>query len=82
MMKPKSLPRKLEVVEEFLNTSKSRTNPELMNRLAHGNKANVDLNESRSRSKNMYHQLPEQKVKREEKKKQQDIIQRQKKMQE
>lgn len=53
MMKPKTQPRRLEVVDEFLNTSKSKANPELMNRLAHGNKANVDLNESRSRSKNM-----------------------------
>lgn len=83
MMKPKSKP-KLEVVDQFIdmNNSMKRGNTELMSRLAQGSKTNIDPKESKSRSKNMYNKLPEQKMKQDEKKKQQDLIERQKKMQE
>lgn len=83
MMKPKTKP-KLEVVEQFIdmNASMKRGNVELLTRLAQGSKSNIDPKESKSRSKNMYNKLPEQKMKQDERKKQQDIIERQKKMQE
>mmetsp|Transcript_14661 Transcript_14661/g.12065 ORF Transcript_14661/g.12065 Transcript_14661/m.12065 type:complete len:113 (+) Transcript_14661:729-1067(+) len=83
MMQPKSKPKKLEVIDEFMNNSmKMKGSNELMSRLAYGNKTCVGERESKSRSKNMYNKLPEQMMKQEEKKKQQDMIQRQRKMQE
>jgi len=85
-MKPKTKP-KLEVVDQFIDMNNSmkkgaNVNNHMLTRLAHGDKTNIDPKESKNRSKTMYNKLPEQKMKQDEKKKQQDMIERQKKKQE